>query len=169
MQYWWYWIIIGVCGIFSAFFSAADLVYSLVDQNKLQKAADKGSRRAKLALSLAKKYEFSIATILFSNNVVNVLASSLVAAIAVYYEKQYGATYATTLSTIIMTVVIIIFCEFLPKAFAKRFNYKFALIFAYPVRFFEILFFIFVWPISKLFLNFSKRNPKKKMSSMKTS
>ena len=161
MQYWWYWIIIGVCGIFSAFFSAADLVYSLVDQDKLEKAAVKGSKRAKLALSLARKYEFSIATILFSNNVVNILASSLVAAIAVYYDKVNGTNYATTLSTIIMTVVIIIFCEFLPKAFAKRFNYKFALNFAYPVRFFEILFFIFVWPISKLFELIAKLFKKK--------
>ena len=37
MQYWWYWIIIGVCAVFSAFFSAADLVYGLVDQDKLKK------------------------------------------------------------------------------------------------------------------------------------
>ena len=156
MQYWWYWIIIGVCAIASAFFSSADLVYSLVDQNKLEKAANKGNKRAKLALSLARKYEFSIATILFSNNVVNVLASSLVAAIALYYDKVNSVNYWTTVSTIIMTVFIIIFCEFLPKAFAKRFNYRFALDYAYPVRFFEILFFIFVWPISKFFELFAR-------------
>ena len=152
MQYWWYWVIIGVCAIFSAFFSAADLVYSLVDQHKLEKAANKGSKSAKLALSLARKYEFSIATILFSNNVVNVLASSLVAAIAISIDPKLGPTIAT----IVLTVFVIIFCEFLPKAFAKRFNYRFALWFAYPVRFFEILFFIFVWPISKFFELFGK-------------
>ena len=151
MYYWWYWVVIGVCAVGSAFFSASDLVYSLVDQNKLKRDVEKGSKRAKLALSLAEKYEFSIATILFANNVVNVLASSLVAAIAVYLDNKNGTNYATTISTIIMTVTIIIFCEFLPKAFAKRFNYKFALDFAYIIRFFEILFFIFVWPISKLF------------------
>lgn len=154
MYYWWYWVVIGICAVGSAFFSASDLVYSLVDQNKLKRDIEKGgrgSKKAKLALSLAEKYEFSIATILFANNVVNVLASSLVAAIAVYLDNKNGTNYATTLSTIIMTVTIIIFCEFLPKAFAKRFNYKFALDFAYIVRFFEILFFIFVWPISKLF------------------
>ena len=83
MQYWWYWIVIGVCGILSAFFSAADLVYSLVDHHKLEKDVEKGNKRAKVALKLAEKYEFSIATILFANNVVNVLASSLVAAIAI--------------------------------------------------------------------------------------
>ena len=154
MHYWWYWVVIGVCAVGSAFFSASDLVYSLVDQNKLKRDIEKGgrgSKKAKLALYLAEKYEFSIATILFANNVVNVLASSLVAAIAVYLEREKGMALATTLSTIIMTVTIIIFCEFLPKAFAKRFKYKFALDFAYIIRFFEFLFIIFVWPISKLF------------------
>ena len=151
MYYWWYWIVIGVCGVCSAFFSAADLVYSLVDQNKLKRDIEKGNKRAKLALYLAEHYEFSIATILFSNNVVNVLASSLVAAIAVYLDTKNGTNYATTVATIIMTVVIIIFCEFLPKAFAKRFNYPFALRFAFIVRFCEFLFFIFVFPISKFF------------------
>ena len=151
MQYWWYWVVIAICAIASAFFSAADMVYSLVDQNKLKKDIEKGSKRAKVALSLSEKYEFSIATILFSNNVVNILMSSLVAAIALYYDNLYGINYSTTISTIILTISIIIFCEFLPKALAKRFYYRFALDFAYPVRFFEILFFIFVWPISKLF------------------
>ena len=157
MVYWWYWLVIGICAVFSAFFSAADLVYSLVDQNKLAKDAEKGSKRANLALSLAQKYEFSIATILFSNNVVNILASSLVAAIAIALNPEIGPT----ISTIVFTIFVIIFCEFLPKAFAKRFNYKFALAFAYPVRFFEILFFIFVWPISKVFELFARLFKKK--------
>ena len=147
----WYWLIIGICGVGSAFFSATDLVYSVVDQNKLKRDIENGNKKAKLALYLAERYEFSIATILFSNNVVNVVASSLVAAIALYLEEQKGMSYATVISTIIMTVAIIIFCEFLPKAFAKRFNYKFSIWFAPIVRFFEFLFFIFVWPISKLF------------------
>ena len=155
-MYWWYWLIIGICGVLSAFFSSADLVYGLVDQNRLKKDIEKGHKRAKIALYLAEKYEFSIATILFSNNVVNVLASSLVAAIAVYIDKQNGTNYATTIATIIMTVVIIIFCEFLPKAFAKRFHYSLAINYAIPVRFFEILFFIIVWPISKFFELFSR-------------
>lgn len=156
MYYPWYWVIIVICGIASAFFSASDLVYSIVDQDKLKRDIQKGNKKAKLALYLAEKYEFSISTILFANNVVNVLASSLVAAIAVYIDTKNGTNYATTISTIIMTIVIIIFCEFLPKAFAKRFNYTFALNFAPIVRGCEFLFFIFVWPISKIFELFGK-------------
>ena len=151
MYYWWYWIIIGVCAVGSAFFSAADMVYSVVDQSKLKRDIENGNKKAKLALYLAEKYEFSIATILFSNNVVNIVASSLVAAIALYLDSKNGTNYATAVATVIMTVAIIIFCEFLPKAFAKRFNYKFSIWFAPIVRFFEFLFIIFVWPISKFF------------------
>ena len=161
MYYWWYWIVIAFCGIASSFFSAADLVYGLADKGRLKKDADNGSKKAKVALRLAEKYEFSIATILFSNNVVNVLASSLVAAIAVYLDTVNGTNYATTLSTIIMTIVIIIFCEFLPKAFAKRFSYTFAIQFAYIVAACEGIFFIFVFPISKFFELFAKLFKKK--------
>ena len=72
---WWSWVIIGVCAVGSAFFSASDLVYSLVDQNKLKRDIEKGgrgSKKAKLSLTLAEIYEFSIDTIFFANNVVNV-------------------------------------------------------------------------------------------------
>ena len=149
---WWYWLVIGICSFLSAFFSSADLVYGLVDRTRLKKDIEKGHKRAKLALSLAEKYEFSIATILFSNNVVNVLASSLVAAIAIYLNPEIGPT----ISTIVFTIFIIIFCEFLPKAFAKRFCYSLALNYAVPVRICEIIFFIFVWPVSKFFELFAK-------------
>lgn len=152
MYFWWYWVVIGVCTIFSAFFSAADCAYGMVDKDKLKRLKDKGSKRAGLALYLADKYEFSIATILFGNNIVNILASSLVTAIAMALNADIGPT----IGTICFTIFIVIFGEFMPKAFAKRFNFKLALLFAYPVRFFEFAFIIFVWPISKFFELFGR-------------
>ena len=50
---WWYWLVIGICSLLSAFFSSADLVYGLVDRTRLKKDIEKGHKRAKLALSLA--------------------------------------------------------------------------------------------------------------------
>ena len=47
-MYWWYWLVIGICGIGSAFFSAADMVYSVVDQNKLKRDIEGGNKKAKL-------------------------------------------------------------------------------------------------------------------------
>ena len=60
---WWYWVAISVLALLSMFFSSADMVYSVVNQSRLEDAANKGNKKAKVALSLAKDYEFSIASI----------------------------------------------------------------------------------------------------------
>ena len=151
---WWVYLIIAlVCALCSAFCSAADLVYGVVDRDKLAHDAEKGDKRAERALIIANDYELSISSILFTNNVVNVIASSMLALIAlswIYYSsKDFGQSLIIEVA---FTFFLIVFCEFLPKAIAKRFNYTFAKRFVIPVtiiRYSPII--IFVWPISKLF------------------
>ena len=156
---WYYWLIVGICALFSMFFSAADMVYGMVDKDKLSREKGKKERRAKIAIKIADDYELSISAILLGNNIVNIFASSIVTliGIALSDNKEVG----TVVATICFTVFIIIFCEFIPKAFAKRFNYSLALAFAYPVIFFKYLFFVIVWPIAKLFKLFGKLFAKK--------
>ena len=156
---WYYWLIVAICALFSMFFSAADMVYGMVDKEKLAREEGKKAKRAKTALKIAEDYELSISAILLGNNIVNVLATSFVTLIglALSSNQEIGEV----ITTIIFTVFIIIFCEFIPKAFAKRFNYSLALLFAYPVTFFKYLFFIVVWPIAKLFKLFGKLFAKK--------
>ena len=141
------------------FFSAADMVYGMVDKEKLAREEGKKAKHAKTALKIAEDYELSISAILLGNNIVNVLATSFVTLIglALSSNQEIGEV----ITTIIFTVFIIIFCEFIPKAFAKRFNYSLALLFAYPVTFFKYLFFIVVWPIANLFKLFGKLFAKK--------
>ena len=151
---WWVYLIIAlVCALCSAFCSAADLVYGVVDRDKLAHDAEKGDKRAERALIIANDYELSISSILFTNNVVNVIASSMLALIAlswIYYSsKDFGQSL---IIEAVFTLFLIVFCEFLPKAIAKRFNYTFAKRFVIPVtiiKYSPII--IFVWPISKLF------------------
>ena len=159
-MYWYYWVIVAVCSLFSMFFSAADMVYGMVDKDKLAREKGKKAKRAKLAIKIADDYELSISAILLGNNIVNVLAASFVTLIGIALSNG-NEDLGTTLSTIIFTVFIIVFCEFIPKAFAKRFNYSLALLFAYPVTFFKYLFFVVVWPIAKLFKLFGKLFAKK--------
>ena len=147
---WYYIVIVVVCLILSAFFSAADMVYSIVNIPRLESKAEKGSKRAKLALKLANDYDLSISSILFVNNVANIFASSFVTLIGIACNTE-TFTYGELVATIILTVFVIIFCEFTPKAFAKRFTDSFAIHFAIPVTFFKYLTYIFVWPIAKLF------------------
>ena len=156
-MHWYYYLIVGILLLFSAFFSAADMTYGIVDKDRLERKAKKGSKQAKIALKLASNYEMSISSILFGNNLVNILASSIVTLIGIALDPGNGPTIAA----IIFTVIIIIFAEFLPKAIAKRFNYTLALWFAYPTQIFIYLFFIFTWPIAKIIALISKLFSKK--------
>lgn len=156
MKHWYYWLIIAICVIFSCFFSSADMVYSVVNTKKLSKDAGK-NKYAKVALKIAKDYETSIASILFGNNLVNIIASSIITLIGLDWNKDWG----TTVTTILFTVFLIIFSEFLPKSLSKKFSYKLSKIYAYPVLIFKYLTIIFVWPISKLFYLVGKLFKKK--------
>ena len=157
---WYYWLIVVICALFSMFFSAADMVYGMVDKDRLNREKGKKEKRAKIALKIADDYELSISAILLGNNIVNVAAASIVTLIAIALSNG-NQELAETIGTIILTVFIIIFCEFIPKAFAKRLNYSLSLLFAYPVTFFKYLFFIIVWPIAKLFKLFGRLFAKK--------
>ena len=156
---WYYWLIVAICSLFSMFFSAADMVYGMVDKDRLNREKGKKEKRAKIALNIANDYELSISAILLGNNIVNIFASSIVTIIGLSLSSNQEV--GTVVATIIFTVFIIVFCEFIPKAFAKRFNYSLSLTFAYPVIFFKYLFFILVWPIAKLFKLFGKLFAKK--------
>ena len=142
-----YYFIVALLLLLSAFFSACDMVYGMVDKNRLETEASKGKKSAKRALKLAEDYELSISSILFCNNLVNILASSIIAIIGISVDPNNGPLVAA----VIFTVIIIIVGEFLPKAIAKRFNYTLSKVFSYPITFFIYLFIFITWPVSKLF------------------
>lgn len=152
-----YYLLVVLLLLFSGFFSACDMIYGMVDKTKLERDVKKGSKSAKRALKLAEDYELSISSILFSNNLVNILASSIIAIIGISIDPNNGPFVAA----MIFTVILIIFGEFLPKAIAKRFNYSLAKLCAYPITFFIYLFFIITWPVSKLFKLITKLFSKK--------
>ena len=59
-----YIIIMAVCLIMSAYFSATETAFSSLNKTRLKTIAEKGNRKAQLALSLAEKYDRLISTIL---------------------------------------------------------------------------------------------------------
>ena len=154
-----YLAIVVVCAVFSAFFSATDLAYGMVDQERLKKASESGNKKASLALKIAQDYEWSISSILFGNNVVNIVASSFVTLLGILLGIEAWISFA-------FGAFIIIFCEFLPKAIAKRYNYSMALKCAYPIQVCKYLF-IVVFPISKLFVLIGKLFKKKSIEEDK--
>ena len=129
--------IIGIiaCVMFSAFFSASEMSYSACNKVRLEHDRDNGNKKAGIAFKIADKFDDALSAILVGNNLVNIAASSMgsVAVMLVLSEK-----YAWV-STAAITVAVIIFGETIPKIAAKKNATRFALSFAYPVRFLMIV------------------------------
>ena len=102
--------------IMSAYFSATETAYSSLNKIKLKSIANKGNKKAKLALELSEKYDSVISTILIGNNIVNIATASLA---TVLFTKLLGSS-GVTVSTIVMTILILIFGEITPKSFATK-------------------------------------------------
>ncbi|MFA5442668.1 MAG: hemolysin family protein [Bacilli bacterium] len=129
---------------FSSFFSSADMVYSTVDTLRLKKEAEKGSKSAALALKFANQYDKTITTILFSNNLVNIAASSLASI------SYFGDIVGPGIVTIIMFLIIVTFSEIIPKVVGRVYSHGLAKLYAYPILVFKYAFFPFVYATSAL-------------------
>ena len=70
-------IIILICLILSAYFSASETALSTFNKVKVKNLADKGNKKAKLVLNIADNYDTMLSTILIGNNIVNILSASL--------------------------------------------------------------------------------------------
>lgn len=101
----------------SAFFSASETAYSSLNQIRLKSRADNGDATARRVLSLAKRYDNLLSTILIGNNIVNIALTSLA---TVFFTTQISAVYGASLSTIVCTIVVLIFGEITPKSLAKE-------------------------------------------------
>ena len=135
----------------SALFSAADMAFSSVNKLRLEKRAFIGDNRAKRTLHLAENYDRTIATVLFGNDFVNILASSLTSLLgADLLKPSLGAPAAALVSSFILLFLLLIFGEITPKAVAKPHSYSFSRALAGFVEVLEVIFAPFVYPTNKL-------------------
>ena len=111
-------VIIVICTIFSAYFSATETAFSTFNRIRIKNQAEKGSKKAARALALADDYDKLISTILIGNNLVNILGTSL--ATILFIDLCKDNDLGSTLSTVVMTVIILMFGEITPKSLAKK-------------------------------------------------
>ena len=141
-------IIILLCVVMSAYFSATETAFSTFNKIRVKNLAEKGNKRAARALKLSENYDTLISTILIGNNIVNILAASLA---TLYFTDLLkggsAAQFATTISTAVMTILVLTFGEISPKTLAKQSPEKFVL-FATPLI--SVLVVIFT-PLSFIF------------------
>ena len=122
-------IIIVLCIIMSAYFSATETAFSTINRVRVKNLADKGNSRAALVLRLAEDYDSLLSTILVGNNIVNIATASLATLI---FTGLLGEEAGAGASTAVTTVVVLIFGEISPKSIAKESPEKFAM-FSAPV------------------------------------
>lgn len=132
----------------SAYFSATETAYSSLNKIKLKSIANKGNKKAKLALELSEKYDSVISTILIGNNIVNIATASLA---TVLFTKLLGSS-GVTVSTIVMTILILIFGEISPKSIAKDIPESFAIVSAPLLNVFCII----LKPVNHIFCLWKK-------------
>ncbi len=140
-----YIIIMVICLLSSAYFSATETAFSCANKTRLRALAEKGNKKAELAANLADKYDRLISTILIGNNIVNILLASV--ATLLFVEKLKLPSGAAV-STAVVTVAVLIFGEITPKSIANDFPEKFAMFSAPFIR-------IFIWVFLPLNFIFS--------------
>jgi len=142
-------IIMLVCIMMSAYFSATETAFSSLNKTRIKNLAEKGNKKAELTSRLADDYDKLISTILIGNNIVNILLSSMS---TVLFIKLLGGDVGATVSTIVVTVVVLIFGEISPKSIAKDAPESFAMFSAPIIR----VFILFLKPINFIFACWKK-------------
>lgn len=136
-------IMMAVCLLLSAYFSATETAFSSANTTRLRTLAEKGSGGAALTLKLLEQYDRLLSTILIGNNIVNIATASIG---TVLFVRHYGDAGAT-ISTVVVTVVVLIFGEISPKSIAKDCAERCAMLSAPILR-------VFIWvllPLNRLF------------------
>ena len=136
-------MMMAVCLLLSAYFSATETAFSSANTTRLRTLAEKGSGGAALALKLLEQYDRLLSTILIGNNIVNIATASIG---TVLFVRHYGDAGAT-ISTVVVTVVVLIFGEISPKSIAKDCAERCAMLSAPILR-------VFIWvllPLNQLF------------------
>ncbi|MBR2311988.1 MAG: HlyC/CorC family transporter [Clostridia bacterium] len=135
----WAYIVIAVMVLLSAYFSASEISFNSANKMRLRRAADEGSRTARVAYNIADKFTTSLSAILIGNNLANIAVSTCTTLIVMNLFEPEMAGMASFIATIAVTVVILICGEIVPKVLAKQHADVVARIVAIPTRVLTVL------------------------------
>lgn len=145
-------IIILICLLGSAFFSASETAYNLANEGQLEKNAEKGLI-PRIAYKISQSYNFALTAILIGNNIVNFTLSTVATSmcLSLFFETGLtGESAAASIATAVVTVVVLIFGEIAPKVIAKGNSKALIRLFALPLFTFMIIFFPIAWLLNGL-------------------
>ena len=118
----------------SALISGSEVAYFSLKPSDIGDMRNHNTRSYKTALTHLEKPELLLATILISNNFVNVaivILSSYIAGNLVTFNQPGALQFL--FEVVVITSMILFFGEILPKVYAGQFPKKFAVFMAYPL------------------------------------
>jgi len=135
----------------SALISGSEVAFFSLDTETIKKLQKKSSKKGKKVIKLLSNPNKLLATILISNNFVNIGIVILSAFISKDLFSFDSHLEEFIYETIVITFLILLFGEVIPKVYANIFNEAFAQFMAIPMVWLEKIF----WPLSYLLINSS--------------
>lgn len=115
----------------SGFFSGSETALTAASRARMHQLEKEGDKRAARVNQLLSDRESLIGAILLGNNLVNILASSLAAAVFINWFGDAGIAAATA----VMTILVLVFAEVLPKTYAISNSDNMAMAVSRPIMF----------------------------------
>lgn len=142
-------VIIVLCLLGSAFFSATETAFACLNKYKFQVEAEGGKKSSRLILRLYEKFDTTLITVLIGNNAVAVVISSLATVLFLKWFAVFEMdnSVVSLIASIIVTFITFMFGDTLPKLIAKRIPNQIARFAVYPLAALMIL----VYPLALLF------------------
>lgn len=132
--------------ILSGFFSGSETAIISLNNAKVRSLKHQKLTGSQLLFSLKKNPHRLLITILIGNNLVNIGASVIAAAL---FTELFGSQ-GLGIATGVMTFFVLIFGEIVPKSFATKYATRIALFAAYPLYVLQIIFAPFIWFFDKI-------------------
>ena len=147
--------------ICSALISGSEIAFFSLSQTQLNEESEK-TKGNSLVVKLLERPKRLLATILITNNFINILIVLLFAGLSeiIFENRDFSVNWQFLsissyiikfiLEVVLVTFLILLFGEVLPKVYASRNSLKFAKIMAKPVYFLSSLLSVFSLPLIKL-------------------
>jgi len=125
----------------SALISGSEVAFFSLSPNEIQKINSGKSTSSKTASKLLNNSHELLATILVSNNFINI-AIVILSTYVVNSIFDFGTAllFGFLIQVVLITFILLLFGEIIPKIYANRFSYKFVHLMAIPLQVLLIIF-----------------------------
>lgn len=165
------WLTLSVISLFlllilSALISGAEVAFFSLSKAKLNEAADSNISSQKMVVQLLENPKKLLATVLISNNFINILIVLIFAYIGEnIFSRITSDIFKFLIEVVLVTFLILLFGEVLPKIYATRNPLKFAVFMAIPLKILSTLLSLVSLPMLSL-TNIIENKLRKKQSNL---